>query len=250
MVKKSKSIVKPSRSGNSGELAIPEHLKGEGRGFEGVGKGDILLPRIKLLQPLSPEVTEEGMEAGTLVNSLSKKNYGEELIFIPILHTKSRILWIPRDEGGGMECSSLTGIKPVNPYIIKENKKEVPYTSCDTCPRSQWNGDEPPACTIYFNFLITVVSENEPVILSFSKTKTKIGKKLISLTRYVGGNLDMFAKKYKLSAVMEKNSQKQSYYNYGVMPLEFCSPKEYKMAENFYLSLKDKPIQSQMEGEE
>jgi len=37
------------------ELAAPEYIKsGAGRGMENVDQKDILIPRVKLLQPLSP----------------------------------------------------------------------------------------------------------------------------------------------------------------------------------------------------
>lgn len=252
MVKNKKLAVKPE--GGALTTAIPAHLKGEGRGFGAVSKEDILLPRIKLLQPLSPEVTDAGMKPGTMLNSLSQTNYGNSIIFIPIIHQKSRIKWFPRDDGGGIECSSDDAKQPregTKEFTVKDGgkKKTISMSDCVECQFAKWTDDVAPLCTIYYNFPILIIGEEAPVALSFEKTKVKTAKKLISLTRYVGGNLDMFAKKYELKTVVEKNSQGQTYFNYVVAPKDFCNPAEYKKAEAFFLSLKGHKVKLEQDEE-
>jgi len=232
------------------ELEVPEHLsQGKGRGFEKVEAGDTLIPRIKLLQPLSPEVADKGMKAGTLFNSLSSKNYGSELIFIPVLHTKSRIKFIPREDGGGIECNAIDANTPNAPLIIKQGKKELVVKSCLECPNGKWEDETAPSCTLYYNFLALIIGDDAPVAISFSKTKIKAAKRLISLTRLAGNNMDMFAKKYILKTQLEKNSSGQSYFNYSIEPSAFVTAKEFKAAESLYLSLKGKDIKMHAEGE-
>lgn len=62
-----------------------EKIIDEGRGFEEpTDREDLLIPRVSLLQALSPQVTEgiEGCKAGMIVNSISNTVLPEE--FIPI----------------------------------------------------------------------------------------------------------------------------------------------------------------------
>lgn len=213
---------------------LPSHVvKGKGRGFQEVERTDLLLPRIKLLQPLSPEVIERGMKAGHMINSLTKEDYGEEVTIIPILHFKNRIKWGPREEGGGIECSSDQG---------KLARPEYGVKNCLECNDQLWDNeakkeeDRKPKCTLYYSFPCIVVESQFPVGLSMERTKVKTAKKLLSIARYSGPNLDLFAKKYRLYSVKEKGPKGQ-FFNFDVEPLGFTSEAEYKAAEVFYASL-------------
>src|SRR3990167_7619408 len=58
------------------------------RGFEGgVEKEDLIIPRAKLLQAMSPEMQEGGFTVGEIINSLTKEYLAEE--FIPIFMFKN-----------------------------------------------------------------------------------------------------------------------------------------------------------------
>lgn len=229
--KEEKSLVPTSERA----LTVPDYLKREetGRGLENVNKTDLVLPRIKLLQPLSPEVTgeEKKGEAGHLFNTLTLQDYGASLIFIPITHFKSRIYWKSREEGGGMQCSAQDGLHP--------NTQEYSEV-CTGCDLAKWHNDaenKAPECTIYYNFAIIVEGETTPVALSMERTKIKAAKKLISLAS-LAGKLDIFGKKYKIATVKEKN-KKGVWYNYVIEPVGYVTAEEFKNAELAYQSLKD-----------
>jgi hypothetical protein len=220
------------RALTTGSENLPAFLQdaGTGRGQEKIEANDLQMPRIKLLQPLSPEAEDGDNQAGDMLNSLTHENYGKELTFIPIVHFKSRIYWKPREEGGGILCSSMDAQRP--------NKTEY-AKSCGECDKKNWDNETKtaPECVIYYNFIVIPEGTNVPVALSMEKTKLKAAKKLISLAKYAGGNLDMFAKKYKITTKKEKNDR-GSWFTYVVDPVGYVTEAEYKGAEAAYESLK------------
>lgn len=206
---------------------------------------DLLLPRVKLLQPMSPEVLEQGATAGHMVNSITKEDYGEEMKIIPLLHFKNRIKWGDREKGGGIECSSDNG---------KVSRPEFGGLSCLTCKEQKWNNeakketDRKPTCTLYYSFPCIPEGSDLPIGVSMERTKIKIAKKLLSIARYAGGNLDLFAKKYRLYVTKEKGP-KGMYYNFDIEPVGFTSAYDYKMAEAMYKGLLGVTVKVDVEEE-
>jgi len=75
------------------------------------------------------------------------------------------------------------------------------------------------------------------VIVSFSKTSFKAGKKLISLALRSGG--DMFSQKYRLASKKEVNGD-ISYYTLTVEPAGAADEAIYKAAEALYETFANK----------
>lgn len=221
MAKKTKTEV-PEPKTNGKELApvaqAPKALaqssgtKLAGKGFENLEREDLLIPRIKLLQPLSPEVSGDlEQEAGTIFLNLSNKNLGKEIMITPIMHYRSRILWTPKDDGGGIDCSAPDAKTP----------KETKYaTNCAACPKKDWDNeakkekDKQPKCTMYENFVVLTGDSTEPVVLSMERSKMKVAKRWYSSMALKGG--DMADHVYKLAVVKEKNSNDEAFFNYVV----------------------------------
>lgn len=190
-----------------------------GRGFENIEKSDLLLPRLKLLQPMSPEVNDLNQKPGTMFLALSNKSYGEKIVVVPVLHFRSRIKWTPKDDGGGIDCSAPDGKTP----------RETKYAqNCASCTMPNWRPeekkkkDQQPQCTLYDNFLCLLDGENEPVIIPFERSKAKVAKKWYSVGGLKGG--DMFDWQYELSVIKEKGPDDEPYYNYSVRDLSKPTP--------------------------
>jgi hypothetical protein len=236
---------------------VPVFLQqGGGRGKENISKDDLTLPRIKLLQPLSPEVALKDAKPGTMVNSVTEKNYGTELKFIVINHFKSRIYWRDRDNGGGIACSALDAMRPrtLNGKIDDGSTSIDMPTSCLNCLLKEWDNNpesinRAPKCTAYYNFPIIIDGDTSPVILSMERTKVKAARKLLSLAAYSGGNYDMFARKYKLTVTREKKND-VAWFSYDVKAEGFVNEEEYKQAEAVYNSLKNVIVQVDAEQPE
>ena len=220
----------------------------KGRGFESIERQDILIPRLSLLQALSPAVVNEVAKVGTIHVSLSGVNYGNEVVICPILHFRSRIKWTPRDDGGGIECSSPDAKRPLSTIICE---------SCGECKCKDWDEDaknekdKAPECTLYENFLVLVGNSTEPILLPMEKTKAKCAKKFYSMAALK--NADMWAYTYKLSAVKDKNKKGDVFFNYAITDLsKKTDPKRMELCEQFYnsLSAKTSNIKTDMQDED
>ncbi len=192
------------------------------RGFEGgVNQEDLIIPRAKLIQALSPELKDgiEGIRIGSIVNSLTKEKLPDE--FIPIFTFKTFIRFNPRKKEdpnflSGFDPGSVVwkSANPDDPRVIEETRFGI-------------NGEKPPATT-FLNFFSYFPGCAMPIILSFSKTSYKTGKQLLSLAKFCGG--DMFSRKYRLTSVMETKNM-DSYAVLKVIPVGQVSQDEYRTCE-------------------
>ena len=89
---------------------VPAHVRaaqGAGRGNEDVGSA-IAIPRIKLLQKMSPEVDKynakhiAGADVGHFINSISSEVYGEELYAVSLKFKVEYVVWRSMEAGGGL----------------------------------------------------------------------------------------------------------------------------------------------------
>ena len=95
-----------TKVGQTAIQAVPEFLKtGTARGNEQVGASDLIIPRIELVQSLSPcrKKTDpayiEGAEEGDLYNNVTRELYGKEITVIPLYFAKEFLLWKDRSKG-------------------------------------------------------------------------------------------------------------------------------------------------------
>lgn len=158
--------------------------------------GDLVLPRIKIIQQMSAEATDDPVrgKAGEFFDTLRQVNHGTSLRFIPLLPFKQRVFLV-RDEkraaineqlvaAGLEELSEGTGLK-CRSYDM-ENGQGDPGIKCAACPLSQWQDDRPPLCSETYN--VAAMSElGEMIILSFSKSSAKTGKRVFSMLRMQPG---------------------------------------------------------------
>lgn len=174
----------------SAELTTPAP-----RGFEaGVDAEDLIIPRAKLLQALSPEVQEGELKQGLIINSLTKDILPEE--FIPVFTFKDFIRFNPRNA----EDNAFNPDFEPGQIIWRSKDPQDPRVLEET--RFGADGSKPLATT-FMNFFALFPGVSMPVIVSFSKTSYKTGKQLLSLAKFCGG--DMFSRKYSLKAVKEQN---------------------------------------------
>src|SRR3990167_5599572 len=190
------------------------------RGFETEsGREDLIIPRTKLLQALSPEVVDGDMKAGLVINSLTKEILPAE--FIPVFVFKEYLRFNPTDAAkpGYDSTFPLGGLlwktsDPLDPRV--EETKFGP------------NGEKPLAMAV-LNFFSYFPGQAMPIIVSFAKTSYKSGKQLYSLTKFTGG--DMFSRKYTLTTKKEQNEAGQPYYIFQVNPAGLAESEDYKAAE-------------------
>lgn len=186
-------------------------------GLENIRPQDILIPRLVLLQALSPQVVEGNFDAGDIVNSISGEmvlEKGEVISFIPIYHYLEWIQWGDRDAGGGIQDRSLDP----DGQLAQMSNKMVKHTTAE--------GKEVFTVTEYHNFVCVFVDDEkiEPIVISCAKSNIKHAKKFIGLIR-MRGRYPMYAGRYSLNAELETNQQNQKYYVYKFTNDGWC-PKE------------------------
>lgn len=103
MATKSKAVTKKEEAA----LPIPmEELEAlSGQGFEEADKDSYAIPFLRILQPTSPQVDEEGpayvdgAKPGLFFNTVTGEIYGKEIQVIPIHYARDFVEWKPNREG-------------------------------------------------------------------------------------------------------------------------------------------------------
>jgi hypothetical protein len=163
----------------NGSTAMAGYDPNVAYGFEETDSKDIIIPRIKDVQALSPERHDGEASEGDIINSLTKESV-KGLRFIPIKQYYSNINWNP-DRGAELRmlCRSLDG---------RVGQGEEGSLVCAQCKKNQFDNtktgrDAQPVCTSYLNFLGFFEGNPMPVVLSFARTNYNEGKKMLSIAR-------------------------------------------------------------------
>jgi hypothetical protein len=195
---------------------------GEGRGSETVGIEDLIIPRIAIVQALSPERKKTdanyipGAEEGMMFNSVTRELYPDSLLVVPVFFRKEFFLWKLRKEGGGFR-----GVFPsIEMAHDAANKSEERVEIMDTYQQ--------------FVLVHNGVKWQEAVI-SMSGSNGTVAKKWNSDIKL--RECDRFSLMYNLSAV-SKTNQKGDFYIFKVEFKGWASKEVYSMGEQSYLAIK------------
>lgn len=154
-------------------------------GFEDDNAEDMIIPRVKVIQTLSPERKDKLAVEGDIINSLTKEKLNGKM-FIPVFKFNNNIWWRDRSDGGGIKCIA----REAKYGIMSDGTNLV----CASCKRYEFDNTKQgkealPTCTKYINFFGFFAGERMPIILSFSKTSYNEGKKLYSLAKVTMQNM-------------------------------------------------------------
>ena len=154
-------------------------------GFEDDDADDMIIPRIKIVQTLSPERKDKLAEEGDIINSLTKEKLNGK-VFIPVFKFNNNIEWKDRSDGGGILCMARDG-----KLGEKSDGTKIMCASCKRCEfdNTKQGKEAVPKCTKYINFFGFFAGERMPIILSFAKTNFNEGKKLYSLAKVTMQNM-------------------------------------------------------------
>ena len=201
------------------------------RGFEEpTNQEDLILPRVKLLQALSPEVQDEGMKQGTIINGLTKQPVSEH--FVPIY---KRTNWVRFNSRNTKDPSFDSNYEP-GAFIWSSSD---PNDARVVTEGSFGPNGERPLATKFITFLCLFEGDDSPVLLSFSNTSLRAGRQLLSMASFGGG--DMFSKKYKLASYKEVKNNNQ-YYVLKVTAAGKATDEEYKKASEMWEKFSGKEI--------
>ena len=191
--------------------SLPAHLQhGTGAGNENVSSNDMTIPRLDIIQQLSPQIDPtspkyiEGAKLGSIFNSLSGDLYSS--CFLINLHFETRWqVFKKRNFGGGFEGSFDT------------EAQALAHLDAASLPRAQYDVSE----TGIHKCLLLDENGNpdQPVLIYMSGSKMKVSKDWNSAIRLKDPRADRFASVWTLTSVPEKNRQGQPYQN---MKLDFA----------------------------
>jgi hypothetical protein len=207
---------------------MPDWLKGKegARGQENVGSDDLVIPRLDVVQALSPYRKRDdpkfikGAEEGNLINSVTLQNYGESVIVVPLYYRKDFLVWKDRKK----DPSGQGGF-----YGAYRTQEEARARISQESPESQPNiviVDTP----LHFCLLLNG-DRAEEIVLSMPRSKAKHSRRWNSLVKLAGG--DSFSRAYRIKAQFEKGA-KGDFYNFDIQPAGFPSKGLYDKAESIY----------------
>jgi hypothetical protein len=201
-------------------------------GFENQRAGDIILPRLVLMQALSPLVVEKERDSGQVLNSVTKEVLFDEdtpKVFIPIYHYLEWIKW-----GDKKKNESILGMS-------LDPEGELAQSAMKGEKRINAEGREVRVVTEYHNFIVVFPDMQPmiPIVISCSKTNHRKGKQLLSLARF-RGNYPLYAGQYLIRSEMTENKDHQKYYVYGFENAGWVQDKSmYSNLQDLYTRMKE-----------
>lgn len=153
-------------------------------GFEDEDSDDLIIPRVKVIQLMSPEFKEKVADEGDIINSLTKEKLTGKK-FIPVFKFTNVIKWKDRADGGGIEAISHDG----KMMIPSDGSAPYPVGRLADFDNTKQGKDAIPTHVRYMNFFGFFEGEMAPIILSFAKTNYAEGKKLYSLAKVTMQNM-------------------------------------------------------------
>lgn len=208
----------------------PSWIPADHRGTEHLEKGDLQLPRLRLAQALSPQVTEgqakyiDGLKAIDMFNDLTGQIYGRgPLQFAVIRADKPRgIQFAPRETGGGILDMDVPLNDPRMEFTADSEGKPVK-----------------PLATKFYDYVIMLLPSREVVAFSCASSAIKVAKNLNALMKL--RNAPCFAGKYTVASGSETNS-KGTFSVYHVKNAGWLSEEEMLYAETLFESIKDRTL--------
>lgn len=226
-----------------------------GMGKENIGQGDMDMPRLKLMQGLSKELTlYDDLRPGNFFHTAHEMIFDEPIKIVPIFMDRQYILWRPLESGGGILARAPDGIHwqpSAGEFKVKLDRKdggdEVTWKLSPTVQESglaNWgtmnpkNTNSPPAATLMYNFLVAFPEHPDvmPAVLTFQRSSVRIGRKF--MTKLMTVRTPLFGSVFTLSSIDDHNSANQDYKNISMVGAGLVAdPDLYNSYKNLHLSL-------------
>jgi hypothetical protein len=208
-------------------MEAPSWLGDSVRGNEGVGHDDLTIPRISIIQDLSPQHKKtkpeyiEGAEAGMAFNTVTQELYADRVMIVPVLFRKEYVIWKNLDAGGGFR-GAFPSINDAENALMELDDR----SDCEIVPTNQ-----------HFCLVLDPTSTvADPVmseaVISMSKSQNKVSKQLNSMIHAAGH--DRFAHLFDLKVVTDQNAAGQEYYNWKPVRRGFATEEMYAAGEKLY----------------
>jgi len=227
MATKKKDVAKISKGGMPAEM-LDELTADSAQYEEKLGKDDVSIPFLGILQSLSPQCIDgdgaymEDARPGMFLNNVSMTLYEgkqEGVLILPLKYNSSYIEWIPRSAGGGFvkEYSIAEG-STINTQLNDINHDIITEDSPLGTPGNQLS-----LTHTHFVFIVDPkTSSFEPAVISMTATQVKYSKKwnMVISTAKLPTNpprkAPRFFNLYRATTNLEKNDQ-GSWYTWNIV---------------------------------
>lgn len=211
---------------------LPDYLKGsEGMGNENVGREDVTIPRIGIIQSLSPERKKTdakfipGAEEGQFFNTVTRELLPATFKFVDIMFTKTWGVFVHRDFGGGFKGQFATEAEAKIFAAGQENPNQLEVV------------DTGIHVIVRVDDLLRPV---ETAIVMFTKSKLKVSRDMNQILK--GSGAARFATLWEMSAVAETNKKNQEYFNFKATKQGWVTPDLFAYCKQVYEEIKDKDL--------
>jgi hypothetical protein len=210
---------------------------GAGRGNENIDVSDLIIPRLEIVQALSPCKQKrdpqyiEDADDGMLYNNVTRELYGDSVTVLPIYFRKEYLVWVDRKKSDGAGFRGSYPTAELAAKKIEELDDESDLQIVDTAQQ----------------FCILVNGDKwEDIVLSMARSKMKIARRWNSQIKLFGG--DRFSRQYKVES-MEEKGKKGTFYNFAISDLGYVgSEKLFKFAEYRYNQIKGGRVAADTSG--
>ena len=192
-----------------------------GAGFENQTSDDYSIPFLQILQALSPQLQEnDSLRQGMILNTVTGEVWDGKkgIAFVPATTQQVYVEWKPRDAGGG-----FVGIHEANSDLVNHAKA----ASAEYGKYSTPDGNELIETFYVYGIALDDDGNASEAVLAFSSTKIKKYKgwmtkaKTIQIPLPDGRRIPapLFAHRYRLKTVSEKNNKGQ-FFNWDAIAFD------------------------------
>lgn len=213
-----------------GGADVPEYLRnGKGRGSEEVQTKDMVLPRLEIVQALSPikddrhETYNPEAKEGDLFNTVTGELLGDHIFFVPIYFRVEWLVWKDKDAGGGFFGSFATQEQAMDrrKQVVENDDEDADMIEVVDTP---------------VQFGIIVDPDNpakmEQIVISMARTKARVSRRWNSMIQIAGG--DRFSRVYEVGTMTDENKKKERFKNFTVKPAGFTPEPIFRKCEELY----------------
>lgn len=179
-----------------GPMIVPDFMRAQaGLGHEALSASDVEVPRVKLMQAISPELEENNdLKAGDFFHTLADLNLGPIVRITPIFIDQRYVLWRPRETGGGILARADDGIHwspPNTEFQVKlKSGQDVTWRTANTVAQSglsNWgssnpaDANSPPAATRMYNVVVALADHPElpPAVVTLQRAAIKVARRFL-----------------------------------------------------------------------
>ena len=197
-------------------------------GLRGLGAGEVEIPRLKLLQASSPELTEfNNAKQGEFWHSLIDKPFGSTVRICPIYIDWRFILWRPREAGGGILARADDGkhwMPADTEFTVRlRSDHEVKWRTARTVAASRLDKrgssnpsdpNSPPAATRIYSIVCSFPDRKDlpPAVVTLQRAAIKAATKLIGELKVL--RAPSFGVIFEIASFKDK-SPSGEFYNYA-----------------------------------